>query len=96
MYFHNRAVQGHRLKFDRNDLLLLQARKHSLKHARFAPAIHARVDRVPVSQASGQSAPFTALLGDMQNGVDDFQIAQAHIAAWPRQGSLRFGDLGLR
>jgi len=84
MHFHKRAVQGDRLEFDRNNLLLLQARKHPLEHSRFAPAIHPRVDRVPVPQAFGQSAPFTALFGDMQNGVADFQIAQAHIAALAR------------
>ena len=100
MYLDDRAVQRHRLQLDLNDLLLLQPRKHPIQHARLAPAIHARIDRVPVPKATGQSAPFAPLFGDMQDGIDYLEVAQAHIASLARQAVcnpavLGFGDLHL-
>ena len=65
------AVQRDRLDLDAHDLRLLQLLEHTIEHAAFGPAVHARVDRVPVAKARGQAAPFAALLGHIQDGVQD-------------------------
>ena len=98
MDFDEGAVQSHRLQLDLNDLLLLQPCKHPIEHARLAPAIHACIDRVPISKTAGQAAPFTPLFGDMQDGVDDLKIAETDVTSLARQAvfdpaELGFGDL---
>ncbi len=85
MHFDDRAIQGNRLQFDGDDLLLLQTGEDPVKHPCFAPAVHAGVDGVPVAHALGQPAPLTAMLGHVQNGVDDLKITQPNIAALSRQ-----------
>ena len=85
MHFDDRAVQGNRLQFDCDDLLLLQTGEDPVKHPCFAPTVHAGVDGVPVAQAFGQTAPLTAMFGHVQDGVDDLQVAEAHVPALARQ-----------
>ena len=57
------------------------------------PAVHARVDRVPVAEPFGQSAPLAAMLGHIEDGVDYLQVAQADIAALLGQTVLDGGEL---
>ncbi len=91
------TVQSHRFDLDADDLSMLQLREYPIQHATPGPAIHAGVDGVPVAEAPGQSAPFAALLGDVQDRIQHSQIGQTDIAALDRQtvldqAVLRFGD----
>ena len=79
------AVQRNHLKFDGDYLLLLQAGKDPIQHARLGPTIHARIDRVPISQGFRQPPPFATMLSHIENSVEDLLIAQAHIATLARQ-----------
>src|SRR6186713_3127803 len=51
-----RGVQRDRFDLDAYDLRLLQLLEHPVEHARLRPAVHARVDRVPLAEALGQVA----------------------------------------
>ena len=56
---------------------------------------------VPVAKPLGQTAPFAPLLGDVQDGVQDVQIVERHVAALCRQtrldvAILGFGDFHVR
>jgi len=83
-----RTVQGHGFDLDTDNLIVLQLRKYPIQHAALGPAIHARVDRVPIAEPLGQTAPFAALLSDVQDRVENSEIGQAHIAALCRQTVL--------
>ena len=82
------AVQGHSLDLHAEDLRVLQLGKDAIQHPALRPTIHARIDRVPVAEPLGQTAPFAALLGDVQDGVEHVQIVERHVAAWGRQTRL--------
>lgn len=84
------GVQRHSFELDLHDLRALQLLKGTVEHAQLGPAVHARVDGVPVAETLGQATPLAAVLGDVQDGVEHLQIAQADIAALPRQA---LGDL---
>jgi len=88
MYFDDSAVQTHRFDPDAHQLLMLQFLEQSIQNTRFRPAIHARVDRVPVAKALGQAAPFAAILCYKQNRIDDLKVAERDIAALNRQKIL--------
>jgi hypothetical protein len=95
------AVERDRLDLDAHDLRLLQALEHPVQHTALGPAIHARVDRVPVAEPLGQATPLAAVLGHVQDGVQHPQIRYADVASLQRQTlldlrKLRFGDLHLR
>jgi len=81
----NGAVQRHRFNLDADDLSLLKMLEKTGQNPRLAPAIHPRIDGVPVAEFQRQSAPFATLLGDMKHGVDNLKIADADIASLPRQ-----------
>ena len=56
------GVQRDRLDFDAHDLRALQLLEHAIKYTGLGPAVHARVDRVPVAKTLGQSTPLAAML----------------------------------
>lgn len=80
---------------DTHDLRTLQLLEHAIQDASFGPAIHARVNRVPVAEAFGQSAPLATMFGHIKDRIDHLQIAQADVATLPGQavfdGSELFG-----
>ena len=78
---------------DTHDLRTLQLLEHAIQDASFGPAIHARVNRVPVAEALGHSAPLAAMLSNVQDGIDHLQIAEADIATLNRQAVLDLGEL---
>jgi hypothetical protein len=97
MYLDRGTVQSHCFDLDADDLSMLQLREYPIEHTALRPAIHAGVDGVPVAEPLGQTAPFAALLGDVQDRVQHPQIGEAHVAALCRQtvldhAILRFGD----
>ena len=74
MHFDGGTVQANGFDLDTDDLIVLQLREHSIQYTALRPAIHARIDRVPVAKPLGQPPPFAALLGDVQDGVQHAQI----------------------
>ena len=75
------AVQRHGFDLDANHLSALQLLEDPIQYAGFGPAVHARVDRVPVSEPRGQSAPLAAVLGHVQHRVQNAQIRQTDVAS---------------
>ena len=97
MHFDHGAVQRHRLDLDTHDLSMLQLFKQSIQYTALGPAIHASVDRVPIAEPLGQTAPLATMLGHVQDGIENVQIRLADIAPLPGQTVLdllvlRFGD----
>ena len=77
------GVQRDRFDPDTHDLCTLQLLEHAIHDAGFRPAIHARVNRVPVAEAFGQSAPLAAMFGHIKDRIDHLQIAQTDVATLP-------------
>ena len=101
MHLDRGTVQTDGFDLDADDLSMLKLRKYPVEHSILRPAIHAGVDGVPMAEPLGQPAPFAALFGNEQDGVQHPQIGQAHIAALSRQtvldqAVLRFGDFHSR
>ena len=101
MHFDHGAVQANRLNLDAHDLSMLQLLEHPIEHPVLGPAIHARVDGVPIAESFGQPAPLATVLGHVQDGIDYTQIRMAHVAALLGQAVfdlavLRVGDFHLR
>jgi len=87
------GVQRDRLDLDAHDLGPLQFLEHAIEYTGLGPAVHARVDRVPVAEPFGQSTPLAAMLGHVEDGVDYLQVAQADIATLLGQTVLDGGEL---
>ena len=81
MYFDDGAVQTYRFNLDAHELLMLQFLEQSIQYAGLRPAVHTRINRVPVAEALRQAAPFAAILCDVQNRVHDLKVAERDIAA---------------
>ena len=81
MHFDGRAVQTHVFDMNGQDLLLLQPGKDPIQDTGFAPAIHSCVDGMPIAKMFGQTAPFAAILNDIEQGVEQLQIGYVHVAA---------------
>jgi hypothetical protein len=94
MHLDDGAVQRDRFDLDAHDLSMLQLLEHPIQHAQLGPAVHAGVDRVPVAEALGQAAPLAAVLGNVQDRIQNLQIGQADIASLSRQTSLDLFVLG--
>src|ERR1700733_4241600 len=90
------AVQRDGLDPDANDLSTLQLLEHPVEYASLGPAVHARVDGVPIAEPLWQSAPLAAVLGDVQDGIQHTQIRQADVASLQWQAVLYLGELGWR
>ena len=98
MHFDRRAVQRHGVDLHPDDLSMLQPFKYAIKHTGFRPATPARIDGVSAAEALGQATPFAALLGNVQDGIQNLKVREADIAALARktvfnQAILLFGDL---
>jgi hypothetical protein len=98
MDFDGGGIQAHGLDANAHDLLALQLFEDLIEYAVLGPAVHAGVDGMPISEAFRQSAPLAAVLGDIEQRVQQLQVMQLHIAALPRKTGgntlvLHFGDL---
>src|SRR5271155_3764177 len=82
------GVQFDRRDLDAHDLLALQLLKDAIQNAVLGPAIHAGVNGVPVAETLGESSPFAALLGDIEDRVQHREVGQAHVAALPGKTGL--------
>ena len=74
MHLHDGAVQRHGLDPDTHDVGLLKFCEDAIQHAALGPAVHARVNGVPVAEALGQTAPLAAVLGDIQDRVNTLRF----------------------
>lgn len=88
MHFHDGRVHRNRLDANADQLLTLQLFEDRVEHAVLRPTVHAGVDGVPVAKALGQAAPLAALLGDIEDGVQNRQVRQTDVAALARQDGL--------
>ena len=98
MDFDGGRIQAHGLDADAHDLLALQLLEDVIQHPALGPAIHAGVDGMPISEALGQAAPLAAVLGDIEQSVQQLQVVELHVAALAGKTGgntlvLRFGDL---
>ena len=98
MHLDGGRIQAHDLDADAHDLLALQLLEDLIQHPVLGPAIHASVDGMPISKAFGQSAPLAAMLGHIEQGVQQLPVVELYIAALPGKTGgntlvLRFGDL---
>src|ERR1035438_7908471 len=98
MDFDGGRIQAHGLDANAHDLLALQLLEDPIQHAVLGPAVHAGVDGVPRSEAFGQAAPLAAVLGHIEQGVQQLQVVDLYIAALAGKSGgnmliLRFGDL---
>lgn len=94
MNLHNGAVKGHGLDLDADELSTLQLLEQSIQHPVLGPAVHARVDRVPVAKTLRQTTPLAAMLGHIQNRIENLQIRQAYVASLSRQTAFDLLILG--
>lgn len=84
------AIQRNRFDLDPNDLVVLQLLKYPVQYASLGPSIHPHIDRVPVTEARGQSTPLTALLCHVKYRVQNIEVGQADIATLPGQAMFNF------
>jgi hypothetical protein len=85
MNFDRRAIQAHAFDAHGQDLLGLQPRKDPIQDPRFAPSVHAGVDRVPAAETLWWPAPLSAMFDHIEEGIDQLQVGQTHVAALARQ-----------
>ena len=67
---------------------MLQLFKNAIQYASLGPVIHARVNRVPIAEPFGQTAPLAPMLGHVQDRIENEQIRMADIAALSRHTVL--------
>jgi hypothetical protein len=88
MHLDGGRVQMDGLDLEAHDLLPLQLFKDVVQYAVLGPAIHARVDGVPIAKTLRQSAPLAPLLGHVQQCVEHLQVGKADIASLARKARL--------
>ena len=94
MHFDRGTIQAHGFDVNGQDLFRLEAGENPIQNADLAPAIHPRVDLVPVSKYNKKSPPFTAVFSNIQNGIDDLKITQANVSSLARQTVFNTAVLG--
>jgi hypothetical protein len=75
------AVEADDLDPELEQLKHLQLLEDPIEDARFRPAAHARVDRVPAAVLGWQPAPAAAVHSDVQDGVEEPEVIDADVAA---------------
>jgi hypothetical protein len=90
VHLDDRGVEGNGFHLDLDDLPGVHGLEDLIQDAAFSPAHHASVDRVPGSKMLREAPPFTALFGDIQNGIEDLKVRESHITAlnWEAMGDL--------
>ena len=88
------AVQRHRFESDAQELFALQVGKAPVEDPILGPPIHPGVDGMPRAKPGRSAPPLAAVLGDIQNGIEDLQIGEADIAALHRETRGNAGVLG--
>ncbi len=83
-------VEREGFDLDTHDLFDLQLLEDAIQNAALGQAIHARINAVPVAKSRRKTTPFAALLGNIQNGVEHFEVLKFHVSALNRQAVLDF------
>lgn len=76
-----------------DDIIFLEGQEYVIKNALFGPAVCAHVNTMPSPEPFRQAAPFAAVLGYIQNGVQHLQVSYFHVA--PRNGKQRLDNFVL-
>lgn len=84
MNLHDRAIQRYRFNPNANNPRALQLREYSVQYAVARPAVHARVDRVPAAETGRRTTPFTSVLGNIKDCVE--QPVNRFISGHRRRG----------
>src|SRR5580693_263189 len=79
MHFHRGRVQRESLDPDAHNLLQLQLFKYPVESATLGPAVHARVDGMPVTEPSRQPTPLAPVIGHIQQRIQKLQVRQTYI-----------------
>jgi hypothetical protein len=85
---HRGRVQRDGLDLDAHDLLQLQLLEDPVHHAAFRPAVHPRVNGMPVAEPLRQTAPLAAMLSYVEQGIQQLKVRQAHVATLHRKTVL--------
>ncbi len=88
MHLDRGRVQRHGLKLDADDLLDLQLLEHPVQNLSLRSSAHPHMNGVPATESLRQAAPFTALLGRIQQCIEHLEVAQAHVPTLHRQRTL--------
>ena len=88
MHLDDGRVQFYGLDLNAHDLLPLQSFQDAIQHAVLGPAIHARVEGVPVAKPLRQSAPLASLLGHVQQRVEHLPVGKADVASLARKAGF--------
>ena len=87
------AVQRYGFDLDAYNLRLLQLLEDPVENACLGPAIHTRVDGVPIAKAGRQTAPLAAMFRDVQDRVENIEVGKTDVAALGGQEVLDLGEL---
>jgi hypothetical protein len=68
------TIQRDGLDANLDNFLVLQLGEDSLKHPVFGPTVHAGIDGMPIPKVLGQPTPLTAMLCNVQNGIEYLPI----------------------
>ena len=90
------TVERHRFDPEAHDPFALQMLEDPVQHPGLRPPVHPRVDRVPVAEPRRQAAPLAAMLGDIQDGVENLPIRKTDVAALHRKVRRNAGVLSFR
>jgi hypothetical protein len=97
MDLHEGAVQADKFDLDPKDPLFLKGRKDFCQNPIPSPPAHPGVDRMPTTEVLGKAPSLTAVLGHVQDGVENLEVGKADVAALSGQAVfdlavLRFCD----
>ena len=86
MNFNRSAVQRTHFDFEGDDLRGLHGFEDPGQHAPLCPPAHPRVNGMPVPVIFGQTSPFSSVLSNIEDGIEDFQVAvrQAATVLWEK------------
>ena len=85
MRLDNGAVHRHHLKPDAHYPLSPQALECPVQGSALGPTVHSGVDGVPSTESLGKPSPRATVPGNVKNGVERLEVADAHIASLHRQ-----------
>ena len=90
------AVEAEADRVPAGRMQFLKRGEQPLEHAAARPAAEPGVDRVPFSEALRQGAPLAAVLQNVQDRVDKYDVGNPHVPALNRQEGADFGVLFCR
>lgn len=80
-----KAVQADKFDLDPKDPLFLKGRKDFCQNPMPSPPAHPGVDRMPTTKVLGKSPLLTAVLGYVQDGVENLEVGKANLATLSRE-----------